>query len=906
MANLTKPKLLDNVTLPDLPGMLAAARERLRANHHVRSGREVARQYSEDMDALIRALCEALAAGCTAEERIESQLAVAATGGFGRRELNLFSDIDLLFLFRNEPAPEGEEFVKAFLHSMWNLPKVDLGYSVKTTAQALPEIGEDLDFTTTVLGAVRIWGSAEIWEEFQAGVLAAIRGKSAPWLIGTLVEGLRQRHARFSNTVLLLEPNAKESPGGLRDIHFIHWLAGVQFGEANFTALASHGMLNAKEDRALRHAHSFLLEVRNAMHLLEGRKTDVLNVERQLKLAPQLEFSAEDHALPEEQFMRTYYNHVGTVDRLRRRMVKRLTGDAASEKGPRLRRRRLEGEFWTRDGVVWVDPREVSGITHDTGWLLHLFVLTAQMGLTIDDFTMTLIEHHLAGIDEAYRRDPVNRERFLTILRQPRHAGTALRQMHDSRFLEAYIPEFGLVRNLPRIDYYHQFTVDEHLLRAVQCAADFFDPDRPWCRTHAGRVAHEILRWDLFLFALLFHDVGKGVGRGHVLRGAHLIARVADRIELPHREREFVQSLVANHHRLSFMALRRNPDDPTVPEELARDIAEPELLKMLYVLTCCDLRSVSHESWNDWRASLLANFYERTMDVLLGRTGKVHRAEVPGFVVTDKVMSAIEEDGPGALAQDEAISREDVDEFLDILPPRYRQSTDPADVLRHLKLSRRLDDNEVLMWELQFTEESNYAVLHCVARDSQGLFQHLCGALASRGFNILSAQIYTAKTGLCVDIFQIQDAERRPPKDMPNLERLRGRLNLVLRGDRGANWSHPIGRSAQVVSAARLDFRPPSVTISNSAGTENSTVLEIKSPDRPGLLYDIASVLDRHQINIHIAFIATESYQIADVFYVTDWENNRLEPGAATERLRGDLLQVITPPAEAAPGASPS
>ena len=321
------------------------------------------------------------------------------------------------------------------------------------------------------------------------------------------------------------------------------------------------------------------------------------------------------------------------------------------------------------------------------------------------------------------------------------------------------------------------------------------------------------------------------------------------------------------------------------------------MLRMLYVLTCSDLRSVSEESWNDWRASLLAQLYEKTMDVLLGRSDKVRRREPSCLAVTQAVMQYVSsrpsESEEGGLAD---ITTDVVEDFLQNMPLRYRVSTAPQDVARQIRMARRLSDTEAIVWELEVAEDRNYSVLHCVAKDSPGLFCNLCGSLATRGCSILSAQIFTGKTGLCIDTFQIQGNDSAPMRDAGALVRLRTKLNQVLRGEREPKWNEQLPRNkGRLMSSARLGLRPPSVSVSNENITDDYSVLEIKAPDRSGLLYDITSVLDRHRLNVHIALIATEAHQIVDVFYITDLENNRLEPGPRTDELCRELLAAVTP-----------
>ncbi len=887
--------------------MLEAARDRVRETHRQLPGMRVAEAYSRDIDEVLVRHLDWLVAGNPEFGKVKKRSVIAAVGGYGRREMNLHSDIDLLFLFRREPDALDEEFIKAFVYPVWDL-KVDLGHVVKTVDQIVEEVGHDVDTTTAVIGAHSIWGDTRVRDEVLDRCRAAIVLKHSRELVDALIESTRARHRKYANTRLLLEPSVKEAPGGLRDLHVMMWLAYIRFGEASLSALTRNGVLSPREQTELEQQHDFLIEVRNSMHLFEGRKIDMLNFERQIKVADDLGFAQKETGLPEEQFMRTYYEHVEIVDRLLRRVIQRIQPepDDTPEGGSRmkLRSRRLEGFFWTRDREIRVEQRDAAGLMREPSWIMHFFAAASLYDLTPDEFTLDLIQEQAPRIDDEYRGQTAHRERFLMILRQPLSGPATLRTMHRCRFLDAYIPEFAAVRNLPRIDYYHQFTVDEHLLRAAEAAGDLLRPGSGFDKTHAAGVAKDVMRWDLLVFALLIHDLGKGEGRGHVIRGAHMIQRICDRMGFSPRERGVLHLLVAKHQKMSHVALKRNTEDPSVPEDLARDVGTPEMLRMLYVLTCCDLRSVSDESWNDWRGTLLASLYERTMNLLTGPLDSERRSwkcvdEVPRLVV-DEVKAADAdggngEDGTESDPEETPLETSEVSTFIVKMPPRYRHSTPPQQIARHMRMVKRMKEADFLVMEVEQTEESNYSILHCVARDAPGLFCHLCGALSSRGINILSAQIYTASNGICIDVFQIQDSQNRPPTDATMFERLREKLNEVLRGERKVSWREQLPKKSQPISAARLDLRPPTVTVSNDESAEGYTILEVKAPDRPGLLFDIASVLEKFRIHVHIALVATESYQVVDVFYVTNWENDRLEPGTQTKELHEALLAATAP-----------
>ncbi|MDK2972429.1 MAG: [protein-PII] uridylyltransferase [Candidatus Sumerlaeota bacterium] len=885
-----------------LAAELEQARNRLRRNHRVRSGKTVSLRYSEDIDRLLQGHARAVVAANPAFADAAKRMALCAVGGYGRRELNLYSDIDILFVLNEEPTPGDEEFIKAFLYPLWNL-RVDLGYSVKSIDQAVEEIGQDLDLTTSLFTMHPIWGNHKFFMRLRERLRVRVGLKYETSLSEEIIKRLEERHERFGKTCLLLEPHLKEAPGGLRDIHVLCWLGFINFGDQGLHSLTAHGLLTSTEERQLRRSLSFLMELRDSLHILDGRKTDVLSIERQIRIAPTMGIKTGDNTLPEEQLMRKYYQHATVVDRIARRVVRlfrarrmqpRVTGKA------RLRARRLEGIFQVRDNQIGVDPAETSAVTRDSYWMMQLFTASALYDHSIDDFTLDLVTSRLTDIDEGFRRSAINRDRFLFILSNRRTAARTLRLMHHAHFLDAYIPEFAPVRNLPRIDHYHQFTVDEHMLRAVECATEFFRDGSGHERGHASGVAREILRWDLLVFAVLVHDIGKGEGRSHVIRGAHIVQRICERLGLTRKETRILHDLVLHHQRMSHLALRRNPDDPIVPRELVRDIADPEVLRMLYVLTCSDLRAVSRESWNDWRASLLAALFERTMDCLLGKDDRPHRNTPSHDELSKLVIDSIEQeaDDDNDEAEPPEALREHVESLLADLPDRYRQTTPPPIVARHLKLARRVDDKTQIAWDLETMDGRNYAFLHCVVRDSPGLFANLCGALASRRLNILSAQIFTARNGVCIDVFQIQDVDNQQPRDREPLERVFAKLNETLRQGKQIDWVSQMSRNRPPISPARLEIRPPQVNISNDESGDGYTLLEVRAPDRPGLLYAITSVLDKFRINIHLALVATESYQIVDVFYVTDWEHNRLEAGPQSEKLRKALLDAVSPAPE--------
>lgn len=870
---------IDEQYLEDLKGRLEEARRDARERHRRVSGLEAAQLYSEAMHRFLAYHVERTAERLGMED-LKGSMALVAAGGFGRRELVYYSDLDFAFITERDPNEREQQFIKAFLYPLWSL-KLDLGYGVHSIRDALAVLGNDLNKTTALLEARHLWGEEALSEELLERLHSRLRKQHQLWFVQSLVADMKARHQRNGDTVFLLEPDIKNSRGGLRDIHLILWITFSLYGEIKLDVLVENGLINDSEKSRLLSAWSFLLDMRNSLHLSENRRVDKLTIERQINVAKMMGLTITDAALAEESLMRFHYEHAAIVDRLGRRLLEAtLRGTPGTEESQREMAlpRRVDRDFWARGGRLWIDPRDIGDVERDPHWALRLFHAAAREGLEVADETLRLVEERLGGIDDTLRKSRLARDLFLGILGAPGKAAQTLRAMNRCGLLSKYIPEFATVRNLPRIDHYHQYTVDEHLIRSVE-VAERLQRDEPFLpgMEHVAGVAREILRLDLLHLALLLHDVGKGEGRAHVIRGLHIAQRVSERMALRPIEQEIVRSLVANHQKMSHMALRRDIEDPGIPRELAEAVVRPELLRMLYVHSVCDLTAVSVESWNDWRGRLIAVLYDRTMDVLRG----VHRETAPRaprqqFV--EKVWDELQKSEEGS-----KLDRSDLEHFFSDMPGRYTASVSASEAVRHLVLSRQLSDDRRIVYRTDTYEGSNYVEITFVARDAPGLFSNLCGSMAAKRFNILSAQIYTATSGEAVDIFQVQV----PPAFRDDLEGVMRRITdqigrIMLKGER-PDWTKLIDRKTVApITADRLHMRPPRVDISNTMAPTH-TVIEVRAPDRPGLLSDITAVFDRMGVNVDLAFIATESYQVVDVFYVTDLEINKLGDGKLAE-----------------------
>lgn len=878
----------------NLRARLEEARKRLCENHLVMPGLSTARLYSQAVEKILIDHVDAMAQ-LLEKQDLASDLAMVAVGGFARCELGLHSDVDFCFLTDGTATAEQEEFIKAILYPLWDM-RLDLGYGVFSLKDCLDSLGNDITRATSLLEVRHLWGSNTLTEELQERVHGKLHKHHTLWLFESLREEQASRYKRYGDTVFLLEPDVKNSCGCLRDIHQLLWIAFALFGESNLEVLVRNGLVSESEKDRLYSAWSFLIDLRNALHIQQSRRVDQLTLERQVHLARMMGKKQSEASLPEEELMRVFFAHAGIVERVSGRLLRaalrRTPGSSESRHSGEDPRQ--VGEFLAQGRRLWIEHRQFLALKEDPYWPLRFFHLAAREGLEPIDENIRYIEETIPHVKDDFRRSAELRDMFLSILRST--SGTVakvLRFMNRSGYLAACFPEFKAIHNLPRIDHYHQYTVDEHLIRSVGVSEQLQGDNPPEGMEHVALVAREVLRIDLLNLALLFHDVGKGEGRAHVIRGAHAVKRICERLGMRIMEQEVVRSLVANHQKITHMALRRDIEAPSIALELAEAVRDPEDLKMLYVHSACDLRAVSAESWNEWRGRLIAILFTRAMEHLRGI-----KATAPVRPPTNHIAEQIWQE-LHQIPEASNYTRGDLDIFLIDMPDRYVRSAPPADIARHFLLSSSIDDKNRLHWRVDHHEGSSYVEVTFVAQDAPGLFSHLCLGLTSRKYNILSAQIYTATSGTAIDIFQV-DAPSTLREDLERqIGSLAAKVNSYITGGTEPDWKiAERNLNAVVITHERLDSRPPRVDIHNDMSPSH-TVIEVRAPDRPGLLGEISRVFDRFSCNIDLAFVSTESYQVVDVFYVTDLETNKIAEPGKLNSLRDALMEVISIDADA-------
>ncbi len=877
--------------------LIERAQKRLLEENPDASGRAVCARFSRFHDALLRAIFKHVSQRWElAGKGAPGSLCLVALGGYGRRELSLRSDVDLLLLV-GDPKGQQEAFVKEFIYILFDL-KLDLGYVVRRLEDCLLVIGTDIQSTTAMMESRWLAGSRPLFQHYHEIFYRTLRGRGRKWFLQALYREWQGRHQKYDDSIYLIQPNIKESSGGLRDINSVRWALNIVKGTNEFSGLEDLGILTAAEVRDYRHDEDFILRLRNELHALAPRKNDVLNFDSQIEITRKLGYQPSENLLAEEVLMREYYRRAREIAKFSNRAFLTLMRGEKSSLGAligTLKTKRVDKFYTIRDGAIDLASKNVRHWTEDPARIMALFARAQRLGLRVGEQTRDLIEKIVPDLTDEFRESPVCRKQFLELMRGPFNVARTLADMHDCGFLCAYFPEFERIHCMVRMDHYHRYTVDEHLIKAVECNERLLrEPSEP--KSHAAQIASQIERRDLLNLSLLLHDVGKGFGKGHALLGGQIVQRIGQRIGLEADEIETLRFLVLSHLKIGHVAQRRNVEDPKVGRDLAEEVGTLDRLKLLYVHSVCDSMAVSPDSWSSWKATLFESCYRAGELALEGKGDESPKPEHYRSRIADRIWEHILAHPPEDLPrgkEEREHQRRRLEEFLESVPDRYLQVIRAETIAKHFWLMGKLDEGELIQWSLD--PGLSVSELAVCSADIPGSFAKICGALAAREINICSAQIFSTSAGYGINVFQITDLENRPLSESFRLERLRADLNQVLLGKKTMEELIEKHKGDTLVPRPTRTPRKTEIRMDND-GSQEFTILEVRTGDRPGLLYQIASVLDAQKLNIDRAMVSTEAYGVMDVFYVTDLEFNKIHDPLRIERIEKELIQALDDP----------
>lgn len=804
-------------------------------------------------------------------EALRDGVSLVAHSGYGRRDNAPYSDVDLMLLHSPAVNPLIPEFASRLVQDLSDVG-VDLGFSVRTPKQACQLSMSEPIICTSLTECRFLDGNEQLFTKFFDNFRRTC-SRHTKQLIKMIEEARQDERRRFGETVYLLEPNVKRSRGGLRDIHLLRWIGFVAHGESLPRRLKQMGHLSASDHATLRDARNFLLLLRYGLHFQSNSSQDVLSKPEQLRIAENRAFEGDEGVLPVERFMQEYFRHTTGI----RDVVGNFISSAKWNSPIRMALHNLIGRP-TEGGDYLVGPRYVSarksGMRSTRGDLIAVLKLMDLSNRSSKRIDVDLWQNVREAMSETKITSisPEASHLFLSLLSESGRLGKLLRRLHGLQVLEKLIPGWEHVRCLLQFNDYHKYTVDEHSLRTVENAVAYQSDT-----SKLGSVYRSIKHKSTLHLALLIHDIGKGYAEDHSVVGARIARKIATHLSMPAREADRLVFLVRHHLSMNHLAFRRDNSDLAILASAASDIGSPENLKMLFVLTCADMAAVGPGVMNQWKLDVLSTLYERLMDTLSSENDVGPRLTP----FRERLTSAAEH-----REQSEWLV-----EAIPGLPPAYLQTPNPEQVLDDLEQIR--DKNEpIIAWGkyVEAREISEYAI----AGDQEaatGVFCRIAGALSSNRLQILSADAHQIGGQLFLDKFAVRDLDYSGEPPQSRLDDVSERLLSSLQQEE----FEPVFSQVWVrqnESNAVLQPLPTQVLVDNST-SENSTILDVFTHDRPGLLYVITKTLSELKLSIQVAKIGTYIDQVVDVFYVVDEDGGKVYDELFLAEIRSSLYHAI-------------
>ena len=847
-------------------------------------GREVCASRATLIDILLRNIFT------SAREDTRAPLALVAVGGYGRDELNPASDIDIMFLRTDTkgeiPAPVSVA-IERVLYFLWDVG-LKVGHSTRSLGEAIAQANAEMLTKTSMLEARLLTGDATLYQRFRTRFRKqCVVGHERDY-IAARMKDQAERHTKFSNNIYLQEPNVKGGCGGLRDYQNLLWMTYFREGALTTTHLVGKDWLSAADRRRIDRAYDFLLRVRTQLHYTNNRATDVLYLNVQAEVARRLGYPQTLPVHRSEALMKDYYEHTRNIFRITERLSERFaTGTAVTRRSlffPLLARGKGRGErlgdFEARGGQLFAaDPQS---LTQRPELLMEMFETAQKNRLKLSPELTDQVSRRLRHVTREYRYATAPRIIFRRILSRRGEAAVALRMMHEVDFLGSYLPEFGQLTCLVQHEYFHRYTADEHTLVCIEKLDELLETESRKMQPY--RELFQTFQDPFVLYlALLLHDTGKGVGaRPHSEASALFAQGVAARLQLSSEERRTLVLLVDHHVTLSNMAQQRNIDDPATVIEFANIVKTQSNLDHLMLVTLADGQGTT-SSWSDWKELLVWQLYRAASRYLLDQKAFLAQSTIEREQLRADVASRLSAD-----------FTDEIDAHFDHMPDNYFRAFDVEEIAAHLELFRTLWHNiyvketptsePLLRWEQK--PEKGHTIVSICTWDRRHLLERIAGAFTVASINILSADIFIRSDNLVLDVFRVRNKRLGlvvDPREIALVTSILQNAMLVERFDFAPLLASVRRKVAR--SAPEIDF-PTRIKIDNETHP-SSTLIQVETPDRLGLLYDLVAGLGRQNIYITLARISTDLGAAIDTFYVVDATTR----GKITEAKRIAALQ---------------
>jgi len=809
-----------------------------------------------------------------------ADISLVAVGGYGRGELHPHSDIDLLIPTRSGIEENWQEDLGAFITLLWDL-KLDIGHSVRSIQESMDAAREDVTILTNLLETRTIAGPDNLRDELSHQVYSDAISSDRDYFIAKREEQ-KQRHAKYGDTEYNLEPNVKGSPGALRDIQTIGWITKRHFGLQNIADLTRFSILTEEEHRILLQGETFLWRLRFGLQLIADRNENRLLFDHQRALAQMLGYKDEGKRLGVELMMQSYYRTVLALAELTD-VILQYYDEAILGAGSDDDILPLNKRFQIRNYYIEAVNNQV--FAYAPYAIMEIFVLMAQhpeiKGIRATTIRSLRAHRHL--IDDAFRSDLAVTSLFMELLRTPHALDQTLSAMKKYNVLGRYLPEFGQIIGQMQHDLFHIYTVDAHTMRVIRNMVRLDSADARNEYPLASRLIHRLPKLETLYIAGLYHDVAKGRGGDHSELGAIDVESFCERHHLSERDTQLASWLVENHLLMSMTAQRKDISDPDIIHGFARAVPSQVHLDYLYVLTVCDISATNPKLWNTWRASLLRQLYIETKRAL--RRG----SETP--VDRQEWVRATQSEAREILhAQN--MTDEQIDGIWETLDEDYFLQDSTVDIAwQTAAIIRHGDDPDplVLIRDTRGGPTDGYSQIIIYMSDRIDLFAATTAVLEQLNLNIVDARISSSEGPFSISSYIVLD-EKGKPLGIDPARKDRVRMRLIEELDDPEDYPDIIHR--RTPRQLKHFAFPTEVTFSNDTINQR-TVMEVITPDRPGLLARVGQVLLEHRVRLTNAKIATLGERVEDVFFVTDEHGEQISDPAVCQALQQDLCQML-------------
>ena len=809
---------------------------------------------------------------------LRDRCALVAVGGYGRGELHPHSDVDLMVLRDRTGDAAVDEAISRFFMFLWDIG-LEVGHSVRTPEDCEVESRNDVTVMTTMMESRLLTGPADLFNTFEQHV-----GRDRVWdsteFFHAKYAEQEARHHAFDDTGYKLEPNIKASPGGLRDIQTIVWIARRHLGSRSLNELHSRGFLTPGQLRILRTGRAFLWRARFALHLLVGRREDRLLFDHQVKLAKMLGYEDATFTLAVEQLMQRYYRTVMELSRLNEMLLQLFEDDIFVDR--KIPVQPMGKGFQARNGYLEAVDEEI--FARDPSALLEIFLLLERnIDLRgVSARTIALIRQHLYLIDEEFRQNPRNHRLFLDILREPQGVTRTLKRMNTYGVLGLYIPAFGRIVGRMQYDLFHVYTVDAHTLFVVENLRRFalarFDHEFPAC----SRIMQSLEKPEIAYLAGLFHDIAKGRGGDHSELGAVDAEAFCLEHGMSRYDARLLAWLVRHHLLLSMTAQKKDLNDPGVVNEFARAVGDMTHLNYLYLLTVADVRGTNPKIWNSWKDTLFRELYELTK-----------RALRRGFARPIDADELIGETQGRArdLLREMGFEPPDWKPVWKGFTDEYYLRHRPEEIAWHTRVLVESGPDPSVVVDVSDRVSEGLTAIMVYAPKRMRSFVRITAALDELGLTIVDARIVPMSGRQTLDTYCVLESDGSRIEENGRLQEIRRRLPKALT----ASDDRPLKVHRRAPRQVRMFSTAVQVSVSQDP-VNNRTVLELVAADRPGLLLQVGKVFEEQRVALHNAKIATLGERAEDVFFVTTLNYRRLDESRCN-RLVEAIESTLSSPA---------